>query len=451
MRGEEDAQMLKPVSSALVALFVVAGCVTVGPSVSTAPSAQLSVAPSLGVTTPAPLTPAPTVARTSVPSLAPTSSPTPTPVVSAVPTQQPTLAATQTPAETSSPGGTFGVSDRDVLFYDEMDDPSSGWSTADEDFANVSYDSGALAMRFNQNPAWALSVRALDVPDTTVVVAGEFEPESGGIFGQACGDSTSGIYYGAVVTTDGGLVFIEVANSDVTVLHREDSLGLDVSLGDSNEIALECSITSDGAAQFVVGLAHTGPIAVYRQDSAGVTTFDEVGVYGEASSDGYTLAVLTAAAWGVGGPLGTMSEGAQMLLAHIPEDLQKNCYESPLWNGTATYVVTCLPRVSGKGAEIEQYQQFDSKDAMDAAYHDVVQAFGVDSTGSCQSGPNETAWDDTSGVVGGRVECAPQTVGIRFDWTDDLTSIVSTLVDLDGSYKDTYDQWVNAGPIIPQG
>ena len=65
-------------------------------------------------------------------------------------------------------------------------------------------------------------------------------------------------------------------------------------------------------------------------------------------------------------------------------------------------------------------------------------------------GPNEAEWD-VSEQPGGRVQCAPQKVGIRFDWTDDLTNILSSLIDFDGSYKDTYDQWVDAGPIIPQG
>jgi hypothetical protein len=89
---------------------------------------------------------------------------------------------------------------------------------------------------------------------------------------------------------------------------------------------------------------------------------------------------------------------------------------------------------------------------MDAAYQDLVRVFGVESTGTCESGPNETDWSVTGNEqAGGRVECAPQKVGIRFDWTDDLTNILAGMMDFEGSYKDSYNQWVNAGPIIPQG
>jgi hypothetical protein len=157
-----------------------------------------------------------------------------------------------------------------------------------------------------------------------------------------------------------------------------------------------------------------------------------------------------ATAFGVGGSDGTMSNGAQILLAHIPTDFQQNCYESPQFSDAPQYIVSCIPQTSGKGAEIERYEQFADKASMDAAYQDLIDVFGVDSSGSCQSGPNEADWEINE-QTGGRVQCAPQTNGIRFDWTDDLTSILSSLIDFDGSYKDTYDSWVNAGPIIPQG
>jgi len=88
---------------------------------------------------------------------------------------------------------------------------------------------------------------------------------------------------------------------------------------------------------------------------------------------------------------------------------------------------------------------------MNAAYQDLVTNFGVTSTGSCQSGANETTWAFNDDTVGGHIQCAPQKVGIRFDWTDDLTSILATLIDFDGSYPDTYAQWTDGGALIPQG
>ena len=306
-----------------------------------------------------------------------------------------------------------------------------------------------LALRFNSNQAWAYSVRALAGPHGTVVQAADLAPQSDGIFGLLCGDTTSQTYYGAVVTTDGALIFIETDNGTVNVLKRFDDLGLDVTVGGSNPMALECAIDNGGSLDMVAGLSGTGPVGV-RSESAGLSAFDATGIYGEASSDGYTLAVDSAAAWGSGGTDGTMSDAADILYQHIPTDLQNNCYESPNWNTDANTVVTCIEQTEGKGAELLQLQQFSAGAGMDAAYQRLVDAFGVESQGSCKSGPNEAQWT-VNEQAGGRVQCAPQLVGIRFDWTDDLTSILSSLIDFDGSYQDTYDEWVDAGPIIPQG
>lgn len=46
----------------------------------------------------------------------------------------------------------------------------------------------------------------------------------------------------------------------------------------------------------------------------------------------------------------------------------------------------------------------------------------------------------------GRLQCAPQQVGIRFDWTDTRLSILSTLIDFDGDYQTTFQTWLEAGP-----
>ena len=440
--------MLKSLAVAVAALFVVTGCVTVGPTPSSGPSGAATAAPSVGVPTPAPVTQAPTVAPTVAPTLPPTLAPTLPPVITPAPTEGATLPPTTEPSGT--PGATGEPTTRDLLYNDDMSDPTSGWEELNQDFATVSYDSGVLAMRFNENPAWAFTVRQLTAANTTLVETGDFAPQSAGLFGLLCGDSATDSYYGAVVTTDGGLDFIETDNSTINVLERHDNLGLNVSIGSSNLMALECSLNVDGAVQMVVGLANTGPVAVYRHAGNGISSFDVSGLYGEAASDNYTLAVDTAAAWAAGGADGTMSDGAQILFAHIPTDLQQNCYESPIWNTDATYSVSCVLQTQGKGGELLQFKQYADANGMNAAYQDLVTAFGVESQGSCQSGPNEGSWT-VNEQTGGRVQCAPQFVGIRFDWTDDLTNILSLLIDFDGSYPDTYGQWQDAGPITPAG
>jgi len=331
-----------------------------------------------------------------------------------------------------------------------MTDPASGWQQLNEDFASITYDTGVLAFRYNKDKSWAYTVRTLDARETTLLPAANFSPQTAGIFGLLCGDSASGKLYGAVVGTDGSLVFVETDNGTINVLDRQDKLGLDVTVGDENPMALECHVDGSGGLTMIVGLSGTGPVAAYHADSDAPSSFDVIGMYGEASTDNYTLTVDLATLYGIGGSDNTMSAGAQALLAHIPTELQTNCWESPQFADAADYKITCVPQTTGKGAEIERYEQYADKASMDAAYQDLVDVFGVESTGSCKTGPNEADWE-VNEQTGGRVQCAPQTVGIRFDWTDDLSNILSGLMDFDGSYKDTYDQWVDAGPIIPQG
>jgi hypothetical protein len=436
--------LLKSLPVACAALFLIAGCVSVGPEATPTATVAASAGPSLGVTTPAPPTQAPTVAPTVAPT--PTLAATPSPTVASTPTVAPTLPPTALPSSEPTPGPSGGAGDRDLIFSDDMSDSTSGWDTLEGDVGSISYDTGFLAFRYNQEGAWSYTVRDLDTSVTTLVQAGDFYPDSKGYFGLLCGMKSSGTFFGAITGTTGGLVFIEIDNGVVSVLERHDNQGLTVNVGDSNPMALECSSSIDGVVSMIVGLSNTGPVAVYRQPGGPIDGFDITGIYGEAGNDAYVLGTNFAAAWGAA-QNGQMSEGAQTLFEFMPSDLQNNCYESPVWNTAATYVVTCLEQVKGKGAEVFQYHEFDDNAALNAAYQDLVTAFGVESTGSCKTGPNETTWSFDSGDVGGRVQCAPQTVGVRFDWTDDETNIEGTLVDLDGDYGDVYDQWVNGGPF----
>jgi hypothetical protein len=185
-----------------------------------------------------------------------------------------------------------------------------------------------------------------------------------------------------------------------------------------------------------------GPLAVYQNTQEGPDTFDSVGMYAEAEGDSLVVDVNQAVAYGIVG--GTTSEG-ESLLTHVPGDFQSTCYQSPS-SGTPTAVQHCILQVEGTGAELLQFQSYASNEEMDAAYQEAVDHYGVESTGTCRTGPNETTWSlDES--VRGRVQCAPQQQGIRFDWTDDVLVILSTLIDFDGDYDNTYSLWLNAGPV----
>ena len=255
--------MVKSLFATVVALFVVVGCVSVAPTVSTPPSNAASAAPSLGVTTPAPVTPAatanatatPTVAPTSVPTATQTEAPTETPVATATTTVEPTTLPSETPSATATPGGE--PSTRDLIYDDDFSDPASGWSTLDEDFATITYDTGMLAFRFNQDQAWAYTVRDIAGAHATLLPVAYFSPASDGFFGMLCGNSVGGQMYGAVVGTDGTLAFVVIENTTVNVLKRHDDLDLDVTIAGSNPMALECAVDGLGGLSMVVCLSRT--------------------------------------------------------------------------------------------------------------------------------------------------------------------------------------------------
>src|SRR5688572_27864308 len=108
--------------------------------------------------------------------------------------------------------------------------------------------------------------------------------------------------------------------------------------------------------------------------------------------------------------------------------------------------MSCFLQTEGTGAELAIFQQFPSAAAMDDAYTDLVETFGVESEGDCEEGPNETTWS-VDDETGGRLQCAPQGAGILFEWTDDELLILSSLFDLEGDYENTYPLWVDAGPF----
>jgi hypothetical protein len=116
--------------------------------------------------------------------------------------------------------------------------------------------------------------------------------------------------------------------------------------------------------------------------------------------------------------------------------------------GLARFVVSCfLGQPGHSGAEVAEYVQYENVDDMNAAYQQHVQSFPPFGGTDCTSEASEYPYHYSGHTEdAGRLLCSDQTVGIRFDWTENRLQILSTLVDLDGSYSDTYSDWLQAGP-----
>ena len=433
--------------SAILSIFaatLLVGCVSVS---SATPSPQAPV--SFGITTPVPSV-APTHAVTPSPLVTPTLAPTPTapPTPTLAPT--PTIAVTEQPTFTQEPVQTPGITSPDLLFEDTFDDPTSGFGTGTTSGGDIGYALGGLQFETNTTGNWIWSSRlATNSPVSTMRVIGEVSPGSEGKIALLCSSSDTQLF-GAMLSTDGSWAFVKIGSDGAEVLLDDANAGLPLTIFSTTVFAVDCAGTVTGKLRMQLHMNGTGPIAIYESDQ-GPATFDRVGVYVEAQSDDYSASVENLAAFGVGDGAGTMGAAATDLLGHIPSSWQDSCFESPrppFIGENTEALVTCFIGAVGAGSDAAEYASFSSSAEMDTAYQERVSAFPVVSpVTSCTDGNGEHSYSISS-VPAGRILCAAQTVGIRFDWTDDRLQILSSLVDFDGTYTDAYADWNNGGPNL---
>ena len=431
--------MSKSLLVAFAVIALAAGCVSVS-----GPTAAPTTSPSFGITTPHPASATPTAAPTAAPTATPTAAPTATvaPTASAAPTAS--------SGSTPQPSGDLGFDQRDVIFFDDLNDASSGWGVGTTDGGSVSYASGSLEFDTTATDAWMWSRRVADSTNATMRIIGDFWPAGDGAFGVLC-DSGDTQLFGAIVGTDGSWAFVSVGDNGAEVLLSDESAGLDVLAGGSNLVALECTGTATGALRMTLWLGKSGPIATYTQ-ADGPANFDRAAAYVEAASDGFSVAMDNVVLFGSRIEDGSLSPEGQQLLAHVPTDWQSSCYQGlrpPYLASTADAVLTCH-LAAHDGAEIAEYAAYSNADSMTAAYQSRIDAFGTGDNGPrCAEGSGEHTYNFGEGTPDvGRLLCVEQTSGIRFDWTDTRLNIMSTLVDFDGSYSSTFGDWINGGPNL---
>ena len=143
------------------------------------------------------------------------------------------------------------------------------------------------------------------------------------------------------------------------------------------------------------------------------------------------------------------SADGEELLGHVPSDWQEQCVDTPSTNA-ATAVVSCFLQTEGTGAELAIFQQFPTAAPMDDTYRDLVDLFGVESEGDCERGPHETTWSVQDETLG-RLQCAPQGVGIRFDWTHDQLLILSSRLRPRGRLREHLRPVGQRRPVLMRG
>jgi hypothetical protein len=423
--------LLKSFGLFMAVASLLVGCVSIGN-----PTAAPTLAPSFGITTPAPATPtrAPATPTAVPPTAQPTATPTAEPTAS--PTDEPTLAPTVEP----TPDG--GNVNGDLILFDDFVDPASGWQTGTSGNLSVAYQDGSLHFAVGDPGQGLWSRRGLNVEHGVLLGAGFFTASTGGAIGMLC-VAPAGELYGALLTSTNRVVFFSIIAGTTNVLEGHD-IDIGMTPGATEGFGLECAGTSTGNFRMVAVLQGSGVLATY-ENTEGPELFTDMALYSEALDEAVEVDVSQAAVYAVPGSAEGMSPEAEELLTHVPSDWQQTCIETPA-SDVADAVVSCFLQTEGTGAELAVFQQYPTAEEMDATYQNTVDIFGVESEGSCQSGPHETTWN-VDDVVGGKLLCAPQGVGIRFDWTDDDLLILSTLFDLEGDYQNTYNLWTEAGPV----
>jgi len=355
------------------------------------------------------------------------------------------------PAASASPGQGEGFGPFQPLFSDDFSDPASGWGTGTLATGTIEYEvTGALVVKITQAGQSLRSTYRLDTAWNVLRIDATVTPTGEGHFGLACAASLNEMV-GALVDTNGDLTFFRITGGTVSVLSRQDT-SLPIVAGMPVEIALECAGTASAATRLRVEI--DGALAgTYDGADDGPATFGELAVVAEAVTAPFSVAVDELSVGGSTGanlppPVRASPSAVDDLLSHVPVQYRNRCQPTPvsMFEAGGLVAVACSLQQSGAGAEIVEYVQFDSTASMNAAYQARVSHFGSQSTGtSCQNGPSELSYS-VGGVSVGRLLCAPQTAGIRLDWTDERVNILSYLADFDSGYAELYDSWLEAGP-----
>lgn len=204
---------------------------------------------------------------------------------------QPSPSASALPG--NSPVSTSGIEDFGAstpLFSDTFDDAESGWGTGSTPGGDVQYVDSALQFQAAGSGNWIWSYRPLESAQNIVHLEATFTPSAIGYQGLLCAD-TAEQFHGAVAKGDGRWVFIALTDTGAEVLTTGQDPAWAILPAAPTRMALDCAGTATGAFRMQLSLPDAGIAVQYDAAQDGPDAFDRVGLYGEASADGYTLRV----------------------------------------------------------------------------------------------------------------------------------------------------------------
>ena len=193
----------------------------------------------------------------------------------------------------NSPVGTPGIENFGAstpLFSDTFDDAESGWGTGSTPGGDVQYLDSALQFQAAASGNWIWSYRPLESGQNIVHLEATFTPAASGYQGLLCAN-TEEQFHGAVADANGRWVFIRLTDAGAEVLTTGEDPAWAISPAAPTRMALDCAGTDTGTFRMQLSLPDARIAVHYDGGQDGPDLFDLVGLYGEASADGYTLRV----------------------------------------------------------------------------------------------------------------------------------------------------------------
>ena len=414
------------------------GCVTINVPGGSTPSLSPSLSPASATptvaATPTPTpSPSPTQAATATPSAPPTSTPTGTPGPS------PTAAAT--PAGVENYGATT------PLINDSFGDPDSGWGIGTNDGGSVTYGDHTLEIAVTGEGAWERTQRLTGATSNAVSAEAHWTTTGEGMAGLLCA-ANADEYWGATQDPVGNYAFIKLDDQGATVLAQGHFDELKRSADGFSQFALDCAGTATGSFRMQVHPAGTNVgVQYFGAPGEGPAAFDRIGIYAQSAADSYNISADAVIAFGGTGDT-SMTPDQVELMSHVPAEWQPKCFDSV---ATVNYVgvkadILCN-FFGGERSDWAEYMSFRTQADMDASFNHLVEKWAVAESGkNCDAGAHQGGYTVNGGQPAGRLLCAPSITGTRFDWTDNAKLILSSLIDLEGSYPDMYQDWLIAGP-----
>lgn len=307
------------------------------------------------------------------------------------------------------------------------------------------YKGGAYQIKVTDPNSSVWSPHVMKTPHPVVSIRGTVTAAAPGTFGALyCGNASGDFIYGGV-EPENIWVIGQLVGSTFGILDSgpipADALP---AAGNDLQVRVDCAVTggANDRIQLTVGGVKVGD----RSDAPRIGPFTSAGLLGSSGPNPPDTMTFDTVVVRTGQQF---QEATEALRSHVPSAWASNCSPA-VEDGTIGQVAALICTPAG-GIDQAEYYQYDSNTLMQQEWDREVSAQGDGVPGNdCSKGPSLGTYKDATGSIAGSLMCHPNhgsMGGLIFVWTNDQLRIISAGVSTTGTYSDTTDWWVNAGPL----